>query len=1355
MKKNYLGLDIGTDSIGWAVTDEQYNLKKFHGEPMWGSVLFEAAQTKAERRSYRTSRRRVNRRIQRVRLLQELFAVEIGKVDPNFFKRIQESALFCEDKDENYSLFSDEHYTDREYHKAYPTIHHLIVELMGSDEPHDIRLVYLACAWLVAHRGHFLSEVSKENIGTLFDFYVVYKDLEDYILGLSDDYSMPWSEDKAGAFKDILPQKLSITAKSKKLKESIFHNGKVPKDISKEVFPYNCEVMLKLLCGATIKAKDLFDNSDYEEMDSFSLAADDETITNVITHLGEDGELIRKLKAVYDWSVLIDVLNGKTSISQAKVQVYEQHKMDLRNLKYLVKKYMPDRYNEVFRSEKEGFYSAYVKHQKDEKRIPKTWSSVAEFSATLKGLLKDLEVEETDKPLYMDMMERISNNTFLPKQKNTDNRVIPHQLYWYELNQILVHACRYLPFLASSDESGISISDKILSVFTFRIPYYVGPLNEKSNYAWIIKKSDERIFPWNFDQVVDLDKSEDEFIRRMVNSCSYLLGEKCLPKESLLYRKYMVLNEINNIRINDIRISVELKQDIYRDLFCSYRKVSRKRLEDYLLSNGYIENRDQLSGIDIQINAFLTSYHDFARLLKQNKLTVEDAERIIERRTYTEDRRRYVLWLRDNYPKLSEEDIRYLSKLRYKEFGRLSGRFLNQLEGEDAQGNTLTIMSALWNSNHNLSELLSDSYSFRKEIERINNEYYSENPANVEQRLDEMYISASVKRPVLRALEVTREVTKALGKAPDKIFIEMTRGASKDQKNRRTMSRRQQLIDLYNKIDTEDVRILQKELNEMGEMADNRLQSDKLFLYYMQLGRSIYSGERIDINQLASNKYDIDHIYPQSMVKDDSLLNNRVLCLSEENGSIKKDHYPVPAEWRRKQRTTWEMLKRNKLITEEKYRRLIRETGFTDEEKIGFINRQLTETSQSTKAVSILLKELYPEAEIVYVKARLTTEFRNEFDMLKSRSFNELHHAKDAYLNIVTGNVYDARFSKRWFSLKKGYSLKTKTIFGNRPWTAPDGEIVWDGSSMLQKVKKTVGKNNAHLTQYAFCRQGKLFDINPVKKDAELIPRKNELAPEKYGGYNKTTASFFVLVKYKAGKKSDLVIVPVELLYADRFTEDSSFAAQYAKEQILKNRKVKIDEIEFPLGSRRLKINTMFSADGFRFVLASKDSGGKMVAVSPMMAFSGNVSWQNYLHHVDSFANKTSLNKNLVYDEEHDKVSVEKNIELYDLYTEKLTSSIYAKRPGNPFQVLLSGRELFCKLDIKKQIKAIQSIHQVFGRVSGGVDLTDIGGKNRSATTRLSATISNWKKLYKEVYIIDSSVTGLWEKSSDNLLKLL
>ena len=297
------------------------------------------------------------------------------------------------------------------------------------------------------------------------------------------------------------------------------------------------------------------------------------------------------------------------------------------------------------------------------------------------------------------------------------------------------------------------------------------------------------------------------------------------------------------------------------------------------------------------------------------------------------------------------------------------------------------------------------------------------------------------------------------------------------------------------------MRLLREELEKMGDEAESRLQSETLFLYFTQLGRCMYTRERIDLKNLGNDKfYNRDHIWPRSLIKDDSTLNNKVLVTSESNGR-KGDNYPVPAEIRRERQPFWARLKALGLITEEKYRRLTRSTPFTDEEKLGFINRQLTETSQSTKAAATLLKEYYPDTEIVYVKARLTSEFRQTFDLLKSRTFNDLHHAKDAYLNIVTGNVYDMKFSKRWFSLRDEYSMKTEVLF-TKPVRC-GGKIVWDGKPMLTKVKKTVEKNNAHLVHYAFCREGGLFDQQPLKKAPGLIPRKAGLPTEKYGGYNK------------------------------------------------------------------------------------------------------------------------------------------------------------------------------------------------------------------------------------------------------------
>lgn len=74
VKDDYLvGLDIGTNSCGWVATDKQNNILKLQGKTAIGARLFEEGKTAADRRGFRTTRRRLKRRKWRLRLLQEIF----------------------------------------------------------------------------------------------------------------------------------------------------------------------------------------------------------------------------------------------------------------------------------------------------------------------------------------------------------------------------------------------------------------------------------------------------------------------------------------------------------------------------------------------------------------------------------------------------------------------------------------------------------------------------------------------------------------------------------------------------------------------------------------------------------------------------------------------------------------------------------------------------------------------------------------------------------------------------------------------------------------------------------------------------------------------------------------------------------------------------------------------------------------------------------------------------------------------------------------------------------------------------------------------------------------------------------
>lgn len=1376
-KNYYVGLDIGTDSIGYAATDESYNLLKYKGKPVWGTHIIEEAKLKSDKRQYRTARRRLDRKQQRVTLIKTIFAKEISKIDPDFFKREEESSLLAEDSSTSKGVFAGFGYTDKEYYNKYPTIHHLIVELMKYSEPHDVRLVYLACSWLVAHRGHFLSEVDTDTIRDGSNFKVAYDSLMEYF-EYNDECEEPvWGDIDSAEVEKILAEKISSKDKKKKLTDLLYEKKKISSAPTEE-FPFSREGIIKLLCGGTCDANALFGNKEISKELAINLSCDDLEIQ--LSSLGEDAELILRLKAVYDCASLYGILNGHKYISEAKTEIYEQHKSDLEGLKKFIKKYLSEKYNEIFRevNEKNSNYCAYSGNIKSDKNTTVNWKTVSQedFCKYIKGIIKNVTPAQEDKNFYDDMVKRVDSNSFMPKQVIESNRVIPCQLYYVELEKILYNAEQYLPFLNEKDEDGYITKDKILSVFKFRIPYYVGPLNKSSPYSWLIREP-EKITPWNFSEMVNEDECEQNFIKNLIGECTYLPGEKVIPKQSLLYQRFTVLNEINNITINGVRIKPELKQQIYNDVFKKNKKVTVNRLKEYLISNGKLQKPlESIGGIDNTIKSSLSSYLSFRNLIENKTLSETEVEEIIYVSTYTESRSRFKSWLTKNYHALPEEDINYITSLKFKDFGRLSRKFLCEIIGSNKEtGEAYSIIDALWKTDKNLMELLSDSYSYSDEIKSFSDNYLNKGKESLEDRMDAMYLSNAVKRPIYRVLEIVSDIVKAEGKAPEKIFIEMARGSKNDEKGKRTESRVAMLEEAYKKINTDDIQELIEELNQIGDEANSKLQSEKLFLYYSQLGKCMYSGEPINLEELMSNSklYDIDHIYPQSKVKDDSLKNNKVLVKSQLNAE-KSDKYPISSDIQEKMTAMWKKLLDCNLITTEKYRRLTRTTRFTDDEALGFINRQLVETRHSTKAVATLLKELYPDTEIVYVKAGLVSDFRHEKDLWtetlsdeekqdktkiepwktelwKSRTVNDLHHAKDAYLNIVAGNVYHEKCTRQWYlENKDNYSIKTTSLFGKNPYEK-NGRKIWDGVESLEIVKKTMQKNIMHYTIYSYCKKGQLFDQNPLKKKEGLFPLKKGLDPAKYGGYDNTTASFFVLVKYWIGKKSDVMFVPVELAFAEKYKSDPNFRTEYVKQQIKKNiNSFNGGNVEFPLGDRIIKINTMIELDGYRMCITGKS--GRQITVSSMTTLCLSPEWEFYIKKLETFLKKKDK---IIYNERYDYITKEKNMELYDILTDKLSNTIFIKRPTNPWDKLTNGRSKFDSAVIVEQAKCLCEIIKIFGRSSSGFDLTAVGGASNAAKSKKSANLSNWKKDYSDVRIIDTTASGLFERRSGNLLNLL
>lgn len=1347
MEKYYLGLDIGTNSVGWAVTDPSYRLERFHKKDMWGIRLFEQADTAADRRVKRTNRRRLQRRHQRIQLLQELFAEEMAKVDDTFFLRLNESKLHLEDKSvqEKYPLFIEKGYTDIDFYQEYPTIYHLRKDLMESDQPHDIRLVYLAIHHLLKYRGHFLidgSLNSAKSFSTVFEQMM--RSVQD---GLNIDFTVSHPE----RVEEILRNRtMARSSKSKLLeKEFVIDPG--------EDDPKSLKTVVKQICtfiaGNKGDLKKVF-SEDLDELEKTGFkfsdpGFDEEILPDLENKIPDLLNVVQAMKAVYDWSVLVDILDGEEYLSFAKVKQFDEHKHNLHQLRQVMKKYCEKKTWMDFFDDPTGKsnYAAYIGHvKKNGKKYSVKRCSEEDFYKNLKGILGNISPNEEDTILVNKLKEKAEAQILLPLQRSKDNGVVPHQVHQIELREILDHAKTYLSFLKQRDDRGISVSEKILKIFEFRIPYYVGPLSdrhmENGANAWIVRKEAGRIYPWNYKEKIDLEKSNEAFIRRMTNKCTYLLGEDVLPKNSLLYQKFMVLNELNNLKIRGKGISVALKQQIYEDLFCSHTKVTGKKLLTYLRAYEDSElSSEDLSGFDQNFKASLSAQLDFEKQIFKEDFKKDSVKKIAEdiirwKTIYGDDNRMVQNMVRQQYPEVfSEEQLKKLNRLHYSGWGNFCAKFLTGIEGiHKDTGQQFTILQALWETNCNLMQLLSKQYTFQNAIEECNALNAGEiKSVDYDSLVRDLYTSPANKRAIWQTIQITEEIKKVMKGVPDKIFIEMARGEEKEKK--RTQSRKDRLMELYAACES-DVREWTKDLDRWNDRDFNSM---KLYLYYTQMGRCMYTGEPIDLDALMSgnSKWDRDHIYPQSKIKDDSI-DNLVLVNKTENA--KKSNGLLSLEVQKKQREFWKELLEGGFISKKKYDRLTRNSDFSEEELAGFISRQLVETRQSSKAVAELLKRIYPDSQIVYVKASLASQFRkNNLHMLKSRRVNDYHHAKDAYLNIVVGDVYDAKFTSNpiaWMkkNYKSNYSINRVFDYDvyrgtELVWKAIDKDAKRQGS--IEIVRKTMLQNNILYTEYTYCGKGQLFNETIAKKGAGAsIVLKKGLDPEKYGGYTSPNTAYFAFVEFD-GKKGQRVkqILEIPVYVANRIPQDKNILIEYFENvKGLKNVKILREKI---------KKNALISVDGFPMRIRGVNEKD--------ILFKGNVQlvldreYEEIIRNVEKYiekAEKFSIN------EKYDGFSHNSVNGLYDVFANKLNETVYKKRPANQGANLVKNRELFRNLVLEEKAKVVNEILTMLRcDIATTADLRLVNGGGYAGSMKVNKNTLGKSKLI----LINQSVTRLFE----------
>lgn len=616
-----------------------------------------------------------------------------------------------------------------------------------------------------------------------------------------------------------------------------------------------------------------------------------------------------------------------------------------------------------------------------------------------------------------------------------------------------------------------------------------------------------------------------------------------------------------------------------------------------------------------------------------------------------------------------------------------------------------------------------------------------DNPTLSYKTVEEQYVSPAVKRQIWQTLQVIKEIKKVMGKEPERIFVEMAR---ESQESKRTESRKKQLIDLYKVCKEEEKEIYEK----LEKHEEQHLRKDKLFLYYTQRGHCMYSGERIEFDDLWDNtKYDIDHIYPQSKTMDDSL-NNRVLVKKEYN-SKKSDDYPISSDIQKKQGGFWKSLLDGNFITKEKYERLVRKTELTSDELAGFIERQIVETRQSTKVVADLLKKAMPDSEIVYVKARSVSKFRQDYDFVKVRDMNDLHHAKDAYLNIVVGNAYYTKFTKNavWFIKEnpgRSYNLEKMFIHD----ISRNGKVAWQAGNKgtIKTVRNVMNKNNILVTRRSYEVKGGLFDQQIMKKGKGQVPVKTSDERlhdiNKYGGYNKAAGAYFMLVKSTDAKGNEQRTIEFVPIYKKDYIERSKENALEYLREIMKERKLSKPVILI----NKIKIDTLFKVDGFYMWLSGRTGNRLVFKGANELILSDEET--KILKKVIKFTKRKMENKNVELSA-FDGINEEELVHLYDVFVSKLQNTIYKIRLGLQASTLIDNKGKFENLNLEDKCTVLSEILHLFQCQSAAANLKLIGGP---ASAGILVMNNNFTKC-KQISIINQSVTGIYKKEID-LLKL-
>lgn len=548
--------------------------------------------------------------------------------------------------------------------------------------------------------------------------------------------------------------------------------------------------------------------------------------------------------------------------------------------------------------------------------------------------------------------------------------------------------------------------DEYLMIFNRKRKYYEGPGNEKS-------RTDYGKYTTNLDEEGEYI-TEKNIFEKLIGKCSVYTEELRAAAASYTAQEFNLLNDLNNLTINERKLSEDEKREIVKEVKNSNSINMRK-----IIANVMNEKIGEFQGARVD-KSEKEIFHKFETYNKMRKalLTIDVNIETFSREEL--DEIGYILTINTDKEALIEAfrnatfevhdsvrdcliDLRRNNGSLFNKWHSFSLKVMNELipvmyEQPKEQMTLLTEMGVL--------------HGKANDFEGI--KYI---PADA---VSEEIFNPVVRRSVRISIRVLNEIMRKYGEL-DEVIIEMPRDRNSDEQKKRIKDNQ--------KLNEKEMEHIEKQLAALynirlkpSDFSRQKYLNLKLKLWNEQDGKCLYSGRTINLKDVIQHPemFEIDHIIPRSISFDDSR-NNKVLVYRTENqrkGNQTPYYYLTHSngEWNFEcfRATVLDLTKKKEYgISRKKVQNLLFSENITKIDVLkGFINRNINDTSYASRVVLNTMQNYFRAKEtgtkVKVIKGSYTHQMRVNMKLDKNREDSYSHHAVDAMLMCFAQIGYEA-----------------------------------------------------------------------------------------------------------------------------------------------------------------------------------------------------------------------------------------------------------------------------------------------------------------------------------------------------------